>query len=154
MKRWLCSKLKIRRQDKKSFWSLQITLRNLKRSQHKSNCQRPREPCSRSKMSVSFLFDVRYPVLHLSRYKNECSYYSSLFFSMPISNSDFKLFLLKKFQFHSCSMCATPYFVCHGGKTSSHVASGTKTFWAPVLCQYTAKLCQIPFEVAFEFSYW
>ena len=76
-------------------------------SKLKRNCQRPRESCSRSKISVSFLFDVHNPVLHLSRYKNEFSSCLSVIFIMPISNSDFKLFLIKSFSF-TLVRCAQP----------------------------------------------
>ena len=149
MKRLLCSKLKATHQDKNGFWRLQLTLHNLKISKHKSNCQRPHERCSRSKFSISFLCNVRNPVLCL---QFDCSF----LFIFVFRRSDFKfrlqIIFCKFLYFHSCSMCATPCFVCHGGKTSSHVASGTKTFWAPVLCQCTAKKGQILFDVAFEFS--
>ena len=100
-KRWLCSKLKKTRQDKNGFWWLQLNLRNLKRSKHKSNCQRLCERCSRSKISVSFLCNVCNPVLCLS------VSYLSLFFDIPISNSDFKLFFFKFFSF-ILVRCAQP----------------------------------------------
>ena len=119
--------MKTRRQDKKGFWRLHLTLRNLKISQHKSNTK-DHANCSRSKISVSFLFNLRNPVPCLSGYQNYCSF----LFIFVFVCSDFKyrlqIIFVKKIQFHSCSMCATPCFVCHGGKTSSHVASGTKTF--------------------------
>ena len=106
MKRWLCSKLKTRQQDKKGFCRLQLTLRNLKISQHKSNTK-DHANCSRSKISVLFLFNLRNPVPCLSGYQNYCSF----LFIFVFVCSDFKfrlqIIFVKKISF-ILVRCAQP----------------------------------------------